>query len=153
MFKREGFATDFVENEYIICPPVFTNIYKGALGEYVGKEIFKRLYDIKLEEIQDKRLFELFDYKVPETDIYVDFKHWNEFSKFIPQDIDVKPHIIDKLGKCGGKKAFVVNLLAEECHPIQTNKRNLIEIPRLYDTKNQRFDLKVKDIILKHLSE
>ncbi len=126
MFKREGFATDFEPNEYIICPPVFTNIYKGALGEFVGKEIFKQLFDIQLEEIEDKRLFELFDYKVPETDIYVDFKHWNEFSKFIPKDTDIKPHIIEKLGQCDGKKALVVNLLAEEYHPIQTNKGNLI---------------------------
>lgn len=153
MFKREDFATDFEPNEYIICPPVFTNIYKGALGEFVGREIFKQLFDIQLEEIQDNNLFELFDFKVPETDIYVDFKHWNEFSKFVPKDADIKPHIIDKLEKCGGNKALVINLLAEEYHPIQTNKGDLIEIPRLYDTKNQRFDNKIKDIILKYINK
>ena len=42
----------FVENDYILCPPVFTNIYKGALGEYVGREIL-RSYGIELEEITE----------------------------------------------------------------------------------------------------
>ncbi len=153
LFKNKEFAITFNENDYIICPPVFTNIYKGALGEYIGKEIFNKIFNIRLEEIEDKNLFELFDYKIPGKDIYVDFKHWNEYSKFIPQSADIIPHIMEKLEKCGGQKALIINILADERHPIESHCGRIIEIPRLYDTQNGKIDMDIKEKIIKIINE
>lgn len=33
LFEKHGYATSFVPNEFILTPPMFNNIYKGALGE------------------------------------------------------------------------------------------------------------------------
>lgn len=33
LFEKHGYATSFVPSEFILTPPMFNNIYKGALGE------------------------------------------------------------------------------------------------------------------------
>ena len=43
LFEKHGYATSFVPNEFILTPPMFNNIYKGALGEVVGKYILPTL--------------------------------------------------------------------------------------------------------------
>ena len=151
MFKREGFATDFDPNDYIICPPVFTNIYKGALGEYVGKEIFSQMLNIELEEISNNELFELFDYKIPNTDIYIDFKNWN--TKFIPSGTDIIPHIWEKLRKCGGKKALIINIASFGRFQMTSQCGCIYEIPRLYDVANNKFDKESIEEINKIINE
>ena len=78
LFKQNGWACCFKENDYLMTPALWNNIYKGALGEVVGKYIFSKVLDIDLEEIEDVDSFELFDYKIPGCAIYVDFKNWHE---------------------------------------------------------------------------
>ena len=53
----------FEKNDYIMSPTLFNNIYKGALGEVVGRYLFWRVLNLKMEEISEPELFELFDYK------------------------------------------------------------------------------------------
>ncbi|MBE6361624.1 MAG: hypothetical protein E7059_09270, partial [Treponema bryantii] len=96
LFEKEHFATTFEKNDYILCPPVFTNIYKGALGEYTGKEIL-HFYGIEFEEITNNEFFELFDFKIPNKDIYIDFKNWIPHSAFLPRDQKLQEHIHEKL--------------------------------------------------------
>ena len=133
-FNENNFAKQFIEKKYILCPPAFTNIYKGALGEYSGKAILAK-HNIQLEEIADNRLFELFDYKVPNKDIYVDFKHWNEYSFYTPTEEEIKDKIFTKLADCNGKVALIINILAEEKYKISEMEQDglkIIEIPNLY---------------------
>ena len=152
LFNKQGYATEFSKAKYILCPPAFTNIYKGALGEVSGKVIFAE-EGIELEEIQNPELFELFDYKIPGKDIYIDFKHWSEYSLFIPRNEELQEHIFKKLNKCNGKKALIVNLLAENDYAIHDqNQENLelITIPKLYDSSNntaKRNEAKLEKII------
>lgn len=138
LFEEQGYAMEFKKAKYILCPPVFTNIYKGALGEVAGKAIFAQ-EGIQLEEISNPDLFELFDYKVPDKDIYVDFKHWSEYSSFLPRNEELQDHIFNKLKKCNGKKALIVNLLAENDYVIHNQKLDNLElrtIPKLYESEH-----------------
>lgn len=152
LFIKQSFATGFKKGKYILCPPAFTNIYKGALGEVSGKAIFEE-EGIILEEITNTELFELFDYKIPGKNIYVDFKHWNEFSLFLPRNEDLQEHIFNKLKKCNGEKALIVNLLAENeyaIHDQATDEMELITIPKLYEQKDKtlkRAEVKIQKII------
>ena len=136
-FETERFVKDFKKAKYIMCPPVFTNIYKGALGEYAGKEILAS-FQIELEEIKENEFFELFDYRIKNSDVFVDFKHWNEYAKytFIPRDQKYMSHVYEKMEKCGGKHALVINIFAEKDYRIPHDARNgmqISEIPFLYD--------------------
>lgn len=134
-FDDNGFKKSFEINDYIICPPVFTNIYKGALGEYAGRELLSQ-FNIELEEIRENQFFELFDYKVKNKPVYVDFKYWNEYSAFIPREQDLLPHIFEKLNKCNGKAALIINIFTEGKYYINDRTQNGItvsEIACLYD--------------------
>ena len=152
LFIQQGYATGFNKAKYILCPPAFTNIYKGALGEVAGKAILEE-EGIFLEEISNPDLFELFDYKVPGKDIYVDFKHWSEYSSFLPRNEELQDHIMKKLKKCNGKKALIINLLAENDYAIHDQMQDgleLITIPKLYETNTnsvKRNDQKLHKII------
>jgi hypothetical protein len=68
-FDYKNYAKNFSKSHKIICPPVFNNIYKGALGEVCGKFILKKFLNIDLYEL-DKNIFEVFDYKT-EDNIYI----------------------------------------------------------------------------------
>ncbi len=104
MFGEKGYATEFKENDYIMSPPLYQNIYKGALGEVCGKEIFKH-YGIILEELNEDE-HELFDFKVKGKPIYVDFKYWKRTSHFNAKEYHQK--IIEKTKGCDGAKTIVI---------------------------------------------
>jgi hypothetical protein len=143
---------DFKQNDYILCPPVFTNIYKGALGEYAGREIFNSL-GIELEEIAEPDFFELFDYKIKNTDIYVDFKHWNQHSAFLPRNGQkLQEHIFEKLRRCGGNLALVINIFADKddvralLNKEQEGLR-IIELPYLFDEESLKMNKEIFQIL------
>ena len=107
MFDERGYAKTFHPDDRIMCPVVFNNIYKGALGEVVGNAILER-WGIKLSEIGDPSKFERFDF-VSENGVYVDFKHW----KWTPEGLeeDGLEKAFGKRGEIGGTVAVIVNVL------------------------------------------
>ena len=143
---------EFKQNDYILCPPVFTNIYKGALGEYAGKEILKYM-GIELEDITESDLFELFDYKIKSAEIFVDFKHWNQHSAFLPRNGQkLQDYIFEKLKKCGGKLALVINIFAEKnnLRPLLDKKQEdleIIELPYLFDEHSLELNTQIFRIL------
>ena len=151
LFDEENFAKEFEQNDYILCPPVFTNIYKGALGEYAGKRILESL-NINLEELTDPEVFELFDYKIKDKNIYVDFKHWNQYSAFLPKNVEeLHNHIFEKMKKCGCKKSFIINIFAEETNlrkllNAKQDDAEIVELPFLYDENNFTINEKIYEI-------
>lgn len=108
-FISQSYATEFIPNDYIISPPLWNNIYKGALGEITGQFWFKYIFNVQLEEITDPEQFELFDFKVPEKSIYVDFKNWNESTEMSWEYTVNK--IKSKAEKCGCKCVIIANVL------------------------------------------
>ncbi len=116
-FAQNGWATAFAPNQYIMAPPLFNNIYRGALGEVAGKALFEKLTTKKLIDIEDKVLFEKFDYVVEGSSVFVDFKNWHERT-FKPSDQELK-HIGAKAKDCGASCVIIANIFAENKHAIR----------------------------------
>lgn len=143
-FKNNNYAMVFEPNEYILSPAMFNNIYKGALGEAVGWYIFKRFLNIKLEEIDDPEVFELFDYRVPGTDVYVDFKHWTGSN----QDVDNSDIILEKIRNkariCGCRCVIIANILSERFFEARKTKIDdvvVVKCPSLLMDKGANVEL------------
>ena len=131
-FMQKGWATHFEKNDYIMSPTLFNNIYKGALGEVVGRYLFWRVLNLKMEEISEPELFELFDYRVSNLPVYVDFKNWHETTVFNGEEMLNK--IEDKANKCGCKCVIIVNIVSEKewkTHRIERKGLTIVEIPSL----------------------
>lgn len=111
LFKANSWATDFQKNDYIMTPPLWNNIYKGALGEVVGKNLMERVLKLSVDDIEDTDLFELFDYKIAGCSIFVDFKNWHEG---VTEDKQVMlEKIAQKAEKCNCKCVIVANVYSE----------------------------------------
>lgn len=129
LFEKHGYATSFVPNEFILTPPMFNNIYKGALGEVVGKFILEQYAGVTLQEMPTEH-FELFDYTLG-NGVYVDFKLWKETMTVSAEE--EKKNIQAKLDKCGGKRAIIINIMLDHNMQITSSDNGrIIEIPYLY---------------------
>lgn len=129
LFEKHGYATSFVPNEFILTPPMFNNIYKGALGEVVGKYILEQYAVVTLQEMPPE-FFELFDYTLG-NGVYVDFKLWKETMLISAEE--EKKNVLKKLDKCGGKRAVIINIMLDHNMQItSSDSGRIIEIPYLY---------------------
>lgn len=128
-FEAEGWATGFGSAPYILSPVLFQNIYKGALGEVAGAYILKKELGLSLREVEDPACFEFFDFAGPEGS-WFDFKHWK--SNTCKDEEEVRRKTLAKLDAVGGRRAFLVNLIAEPAFaPRSTADGRLVEIPGL----------------------
>lgn len=116
-FENHGWATSFEPNDYIMTPPLFNNIYRGVLGEVIGRALFYMYANIQLEEITENKLFEYFDYKMPNIPVYVDFKNWHESSNF--DDETMTLHIVAKAKECKARCVIIANILSESRYKIR----------------------------------
>lgn len=134
-FVDNHYATEFQKNEYIMTPPLFNNIYKGALGEVVGKFILETYLDCTVEEISDQKVFEKFD-AVTGDGIFLDFKFWKETDREMAST--EKEKIMEKLTACGGRRAVIINIMSDTEYPITpSDDGRIVEIPYLFDGKKQ----------------
>ena len=78
-FARNGYATNFERGIYVMSESLYKQIYKGALGEAVGRYIISKACGCDLEELDNYQQYEAFDFKI--NNIYFDFKHWDYFIK------------------------------------------------------------------------
>lgn len=144
-FKNNKWATSFQDANFILPPVLFNNIYKGALGEEIGKFIFENHLDIKLKELEVEN-FEMFDF-VTEKGVYIDFKHWKESTS-----IDAKSaheEIYRKLDRVQGQKVLIINILAEGSYDLmRTKDGRIVEIPFLFNLEDQCFSTKNIDAII-----
>lgn len=106
-FKQKGYATHWSVNaNYVMTPPMFTNIYKGFLGEACGTAILEH-YDFRLSELSVEN-YEVFDNIISygNQSAWIDFKHWDKTAwGQVPEDVKraamnkfVKK--IDQLSQC-----------------------------------------------------
>lgn len=128
-FELRGYATSFKNDDCIILPVVYQNIYKGALGEVAGKAILET-NGIKISEITDVRKFEKFDFCLTDDEnVYIDFKNWSENDKVDREQYRNK--CLEKLERIGGKKVFVINVVADEFKIHRSCNERVIEISSL----------------------
>lgn len=128
-FQKNGYALEFQENDYLMSPVLFHNIYKGALGETAGWYILNRELGIELEEINEPEYFEYFDYKLSDG-IYVDFKNWKYT---YAQDRDeTRKEILRKLELIKGRRVYVINIVSDKNYKAGSIvDQRLVEIPML----------------------
>ncbi len=126
-FESKGYATSFDKSRYILLPVVFNNIYKGSLGEAIGKYCLSEI-GYKLEEIEDSMLYEKFDYKY--KNCYIDFKNWNDRG----QSLDVE-HSKNKLEAIKGDLAIIINIIGLKDERVKQYD-NIYVIPNLFYVDN-----------------
>lgn len=132
MFKNKHYAQYWTKNPYLMSPSLYNQIYKGALGEVVGKAILEEYTGNDVEDLEDYSLYEYFDFKI--KNVYIDFKHWKEFSKSPRKQIE---KIKWKLNRAKGEKAVIINIIKRGDHKSFTNvDEDVIEIPFLIDDNN-----------------
>ena len=128
LFNDRGWATRFVESELMLTPPIFNNIYKGALGEVCGRYILQEHLGLQLSELNISE-YEKFDFKT-ENNIYFDFKLWND--NFVVSAENIIPNIQNKIRDCNADRIFVINILGgpkQEFRPIISPDRKIVQIP------------------------
>ncbi len=126
-FIEKGYATEFKQSGYMMLPVVYNNIYKGALGEAIGKIILEHI-GYNLEDIKDGYVFEKFDYKY--KNIYIDFKLWNNTG----ESLNVNK-VQKKIDEINADYAIIINIMGNAKENIK-RKNNVFVIPALID-KNE----------------
>lgn len=143
-FEQMNYATDWEKQEFIMSPPLFNNIYKGALGEVVGKFLFEQILEIELEDLE-LEYYEFFDFKVKGKPVFVDFKHWKESTRFDANDYIEK--IKDKKDACGAETIIVVNTQIVDSKYQPSVTHSIVEIPCLWNLNNEALNLDKQAII------
>lgn len=135
MFQKRGYAEHFQTKKYIMSPALYTNIYKGALGEVCGRYIIENSTTLKLKEIQDGNQFEYFDYRIEDyPNVYIDFKHWKISSAPYNDKVAIMTEIRSKMDKIGAQRVYIIGILkdSESIANISADKR-IVTIPYLVD--------------------
>lgn len=114
-FEEKGYATEFRPQRYILCPIVYNNIYKGALGEFAGEKIMESI-GYKLSSVRSDA-YELFDYELlkqgeNESTLCVDFKNWHT-GMASGQNRSQLEHIASKAAAYGTRDVIIANLVSE----------------------------------------
>ena len=147
LFIKNNYAIDFKEGDYILSPPLYNNIYKGALGEVCGKEIFE-FFDIPLEELNAEE-HELFDFKVKGKPIYVDFKYWKDTTQFDAKEYHNK--VAEKANGCKDVRTILIANVRDTGfeEPITTKicNINIIELSLICNAKlSQKAAIKIQEL-------
>ena len=135
MFQKRGYAEHFQTKKYIMSPALYTNIYKGALGEVCGRYIIENSTSLRLEEIQNGNQFEYFDYRIEGyPKVYIDFKHWKISSAPYNDKDDIMREIRRKMDKIGAQRVYIIGILKdfESIANVSADER-IITIPYLVD--------------------
>ena len=137
-FEKHQYALDFKNNDYILSPVAFQNIYKGALGEVIGKWMLKNYLEFPIEELPAEH-YEKFDCHI-QHQVYIDFKYWKESNKQVA--VDYVSKIQEKLLSVNGKRAIIINIFADQTYSRSIScQGNIVEIPYLYLQNNLDYDM------------
>lgn len=145
-FEENCYATEFKSGKFIMSESLYNQVYKGALGEVIGRYIIDKALGYDLEELDHNGQYEAFDFKI--KNFYFDFKHWDYFIK----DNDSYCKFIEwKLNTVQGAKVVVANILQRGNHKIKTSVDDkIIQVPYLINEENEidyRFIEKLIEII------
>lgn len=168
-FEDKKFATtfkcsDFNEDEfYILSPVLFQNIYKGSLGEFLGKCILDDYFngfcsEFSLGELDSKH-YEFFDFVLEKNGeklpIYIDFKHWKLSYK--SDEFLIAEEIKNKMKSLDAKVLFIINLLAgyDEFSIREVNEDGLkmIILPYLINENNSQINPEVLRVFFENIKD
>ena len=105
-----GYAEHIEPKSYIMSPFLYTEIYKGSVGEEAGKFILQSETDWELIDITDPEKFEKADFEIKgRSGEYVDFKHYSAAT--IREGSEELKNALDKLESLGGKRMYIMNII------------------------------------------
>lgn len=136
LFESRGYATEFGKARHILSPPLFKNIYKGAIGEAVGDFVLRE-WGFRPEDMPMEH-FEMFDAVIADG-AYIDYKHWS--SSGFTDETEQTDHILGKLRSVGGRVAVIANVLRRkgDMSQIDTYRKDgmtIVTIPWLIEISN-----------------
>lgn len=106
----KGYAEHIAPKPYIMSPFLYTEIYKGTVGEEAGRFILQSETGWHLSDITDPQKFENADFVIDDKpDEYVDFKHYSAAT--IREGSEELKNALDKLESLGGKRMYIMNLI------------------------------------------
>ncbi len=132
-FLQNNFSTEFGNGQYILTPTAYNSIYKGMLGETVGKYILEKYAYIELNQLNIKE-YEQFDFKT-DNNVYIDFKHWFTHD-YTDTGLEYE-NIQNKLEKVGAEKALIINLIGSNNYK-EKKQKSILEIPYLIDESSKQ---------------
>ena len=146
-FKIYNIETNW-NKKYVMNPIVFNNLYKGELGETIGKYILEKYCNIELYEIDENSniRFEAFDFTNKDESSFIDFKYYSTFTAKntrIDQDSDFLNNIKTKieLENLHKSNIYIINVMVSEINKHQFSPRlekidNIHFIPWLIKEEN-----------------
>ncbi len=139
-FIDNHYAVTFKKNNFHMLPDIYHSIYKGALGEVVGKYILEEIIGDSLSPIKNFKYFEYFDFEY--KGVYIDFKHWNSNVK---DNNKGKLNVIWKENRIKDvKKIIIINLIKRGEHQKQVfNNGKVVVYPYLMDDRLVEVDSEV----------
>lgn len=166
-FVNHGFATQWAQGaSYMLTPPMFINIYLGALGEEVGKAVLQH-QGFTFEPLPIEH-FEAFDEIIvlEEHKALIDFKHWDLASwRSLPDEKrkESMSKFSTKLSAFGLNKLVICNMLKQGNEPISYFDRNfnslpnevgssIIAIPNLVNEQDGSVDIEVVTALVRWMS-
>lgn len=133
LFSDKGYTKQWKKGVYNMSPNLFNQVYKAAIGEVSGKAILEDSLGYTLEELDNYKMYELFDFKV--QNVYIDFKHWDTFITDRTSQVD---KIRRKLNRVDGEKAIIINIIKRGEHEYRESlDGDIIEIPYLIDENGE----------------
>lgn len=144
-FIELGYPTSITPSKFLMLPCFYAAIYKGIVGEEIGRIVFEDNLGIKLNQIDDPSKFEKFDFMY--LDNYIDFKFWDDDG----YDLQIE-HIERKLNDIKGKYAFIVNVYGNNSESIHCYG-NVFVIPSLIDRKTFEYNSHAIQFINKKIRE
>ncbi|WP_156404223.1 hypothetical protein [Lactobacillus selangorensis] len=140
-FHDQGFATEWLPNEFILNPVQYINLYLGILGEAAGKFIVEDIWHVHLQRLNKRAINELFDYQVGDH-VAIDFKNWNGVHR--PSAQAEHQHIYQKLNELSETtgtpwRVLIINICATQAdlQPQMTADQRIYEIPALIDQQGK----------------
>ena len=135
--EEHNICLEFKYN-YMMIPIAFNNLYKGAMGEVLGKFLIQKFCEIDLYSfnINNGDEYERFDYKTEDDNIYFDFKYYSQSTLERTTQKSLIDNADKKLNNMGASKAIIVNIFAQIPDDKSRNYTvdgNVIIIPYLVD--------------------
>ena len=106
----QGYAEHIDPKPYIMSPFLYTEIYKGTVGEEAGRFILQSETGWHLSDITDPQKFENADFVIDDKPgEYVDFKHYSAVT--IRDGSEELRHALEKLESMGGSRMYIMNII------------------------------------------
>ena len=112
--KENNICLEF-KYDHLLTPIAFNNLYKGALGEVIGKYLVEKECDVKLRafNVNDGDEYERFDYKLEDDSCYFDFKYYSQKTLERQTQKALRNKAKAKLIDMKADKAVIINIFAE----------------------------------------